>query len=232
MASDIPYYIGLAASTNPFGGNPAVVVLLDELPSDETLFGISTNFNQPMTIFLSNRQVEDDPKVVSFDARFIPPSGGPAGEPALCGHASMVAGQTLFNEAIVSEDVEVIRFKTRSGQIMEARNVGEGWTEIAVPAGTLEPLSEEHDSVCRKALDEAFGRSLDIKNIAKGFGVHHYYLHVELDVKEDLGGSIVNPEPLVSTIELWTLYSAIKPSISVCYRFYCERYHHRQPQRR
>lgn len=75
MPYDVPYYTGLAASTTAFGGNAATVVFLEDIPSDETLFKISTNLNQPMTIFLSNQQSTEDPKLVSYDVRFIPPSG-------------------------------------------------------------------------------------------------------------------------------------------------------------
>lgn len=109
----------------------------------------------------------------------------------------MVAGETIFREGIVPKEVEVLRFNTRFNQIVEARSVGEGWTEISVPAGVLEPLSKEQEATCRDALNEAFGRTVDIKSIGKGVGGQSNKLFIELDVKEDLAGSVVSTQSLV-----------------------------------
>jgi predicted PhzF superfamily epimerase YddE/YHI9 len=217
MALDIPYFTALAWATNPFEGNPACVVLLEDrpVPPFDILCKISANFNQPMTIFVSNGKPSDDPKIANFNVRFTPPAG--KYENRLCGHASLAAAKVLFEQqpGLVTGETEVIRFETFYNQIIEARKAADGWIEISVPAGTLESISDELREECVAALNEAFGRELNIKHIGRGAAGYHNYLFVELDVQEDLGGSLVNPAPLVSAHCLSLVHTVFKNGFNV-----------------
>jgi PhzF family phenazine biosynthesis protein len=201
MTLNVPYFTALAWATNPFEGNPACVVLLEDnpIPSFDILCKISANFRQPMTVFVSTSDLSNEPKTANFNVRFIPPTGNH--ETRMCGHASLATAKILFEQpGLVPENTEVIRFQNFYGQRIEARKVDAGWIEISLPAGTVEPIPKDLQKQCVEALNETFGRELKIKYIGRGAAGYHNHLFVELDVEEDLAGSIVNPAPLVSVL--------------------------------
>jgi PhzF family phenazine biosynthesis protein len=104
----LPYYEVSAFTTNPFGGNPAGVCLLDSWLPDDVLQKIAANNNLSETAFIVPRGNE-------FDLRWFTPTT----EVDLCGHATLAAAAVLFNERGVAENE--IHFLTRSGLLAVTR---------------------------------------------------------------------------------------------------------------
>jgi predicted PhzF superfamily epimerase YddE/YHI9 len=116
-----------AFTSQAFGGNPAAVFLLDDLPcSDEWLlamtreFGCEAAFLTPM------------PQKANFRLRFFTSSG----EDLFCGHGTLSSAHVLFEQGLVANDAR-IAFDTVSGPF-SARKVATGIeldlpTEIALP---------------------------------------------------------------------------------------------------
>ena len=47
-----PYYIANAFTIDRFGGNPAAVLLVKDMPDDVTMLKVAKNLNQPMAAFV------------------------------------------------------------------------------------------------------------------------------------------------------------------------------------
>ncbi len=105
----LPYYEVSAFTTNPFGGNPAGVCLLEAWLPDTILQGIAANNNLAETAFLVPRG--DD-----FELRWFTPIV----EMDLCGHATLAAASVLFNERSL-RGAEV-GFHSRSGLLKVSRD--------------------------------------------------------------------------------------------------------------
>ena len=76
------YYIVDAFTSEPFGGNPAGVVLLDgDFPSDRLMQQIAAEFRYSETVFVQQQGCNE------FTMRYFTP----AGEVDLCGHATVAA---------------------------------------------------------------------------------------------------------------------------------------------
>lgn len=131
----VPFYQVDAFTSQPFGGNPAGVCVLDEWLSDETLQAIAAENNLSETAFFV--PLED-----GYHLRWCTP----AVEVDLCGHATLAASWVLFNKLGYSG--ESIRFHTRSGLLVVSRNGDEYGMNfpakiaepIETPAGLLEAL--------------------------------------------------------------------------------------------
>ncbi|MFM5440371.1 PhzF family phenazine biosynthesis protein [Aeromonas enteropelogenes] len=128
-----------AFSMQPFGGNPAVVVLGPALP-DAGLQAMAAEFNLSETAFLVPQGR------VRYQLRWFTPEL----EVDLCGHGTLAAAHVLWQTGVVAED-EVIRFETRSGELL-ARREGE-WIWLDFPCIPLTPL----------ALDPAYAVALGCK---------------------------------------------------------------------
>jgi len=104
----LPYYEVSAFTTNPFGGNPAGVCVLDAWLPDATLLGIAANNNLAETAFTV-------PRGNDFELRWFTPTV----EMDLCGHATLAAASVLFHERGLGG--EEIRFQSRSGVLTVTR---------------------------------------------------------------------------------------------------------------
>ena len=89
------YFIVDAFTTQPFGGNTAGVVLLDDtFPSDEFMQQVAAEFRYSETAFvLQNGDTE-------FTVRYFTPRG----EVDLCGHATVATFGTLYKLGLVAND--------------------------------------------------------------------------------------------------------------------------------
>jgi PhzF family phenazine biosynthesis protein len=105
----LPYYEVSAFTTNPFGGNPAGVCVLDAWLPDDVLRSIAANNNLAETAFVV-------PQGNDFELRWFTPTV----EIDLCGHATLAAASILFSEHGWHGDK--IRFHSRSGLLTVARD--------------------------------------------------------------------------------------------------------------
>jgi PhzF family phenazine biosynthesis protein len=103
----LSYYEVSAFTTNPFGGNPAGVCVLDAWLPDATLLGIAANNNLAETAFTV-------PRGTDFELRWFTPTV----EIDLCGHATLAAASVLFQERSIGGDR--IHFHSRSGLLTVA----------------------------------------------------------------------------------------------------------------
>ena len=88
------YFIVDAFTTQPFGGNTAGVVLLDDtFPSDEFMQQVAAEFRYSETAFV--RQDGD----TEFTVRYFTPRG----EVDLCGHATVATFGTLYKLGIIAD---------------------------------------------------------------------------------------------------------------------------------
>ena len=89
------YFIVDAFTTQPFGGNTAGVVLLDDtFPRDEFMQQVAAEFRYSETAFvLQNGDTE-------FTVRYFTPRG----EVDLCGHATVATFGTLYKLGLVAND--------------------------------------------------------------------------------------------------------------------------------
>lgn len=104
----LPYYEVSAFTTNPFGGNPAGVCLLDRWLPYATLLGIAANNNLAETAFTV-------PRGEDFELRWFTPTV----EIDLCGHATLATASVLFEERQLNGPQ--VRFYSRSGLLTVSR---------------------------------------------------------------------------------------------------------------
>jgi PhzF family phenazine biosynthesis protein len=105
----IPYYQVNAFTSEPFGGNPAGVCLLDRWLPDQLLQQIAAENNFSETAFLVKEPA-------GYRLRWMTP----VAEVDLCGHATLAAAYVLLFERGFSDDHVV--FETRSGQLSATRD--------------------------------------------------------------------------------------------------------------
>ena len=88
------YYIVDAFTSEPFGGNPAGVVLLDDdFPSDKLMQQIAAEFRYSETVFVQRQGYNE------FTMRYFTP----AGEVDLCGHATVAAFGLMNLKGMVND---------------------------------------------------------------------------------------------------------------------------------
>ena len=88
------YYIVDAFTSEPFGGNPAGVVLLDDdFPSDKLMQQIAAEFRYSETVFVQRQNRNE------FTMRYFTP----AGEVDLCGHATVAAFGLMNLKGMVND---------------------------------------------------------------------------------------------------------------------------------
>jgi PhzF family phenazine biosynthesis protein len=100
----LPIYQIDAFAENPFEGNPAAVVPLQEWLSDKTMQAIAEENNLAETAFFV-------PKKDCFQIRWFTPSK----EVKLCGHATLASAFVLFN--FLSYESDLVKFDSLSGQL-------------------------------------------------------------------------------------------------------------------
>lgn len=125
-----------AFSAQPFGGNPAAVIPLENWLHDELLQRIAEENNLSETAYLVKNQA-------GYDLRWFTPTV----EVDLCGHATLAAAWVLFEQ--LGEQDEVLRFNTRSGELRVSRGA-DGLLAMDFPA--KQPVAVETPSGLLEAL--------------------------------------------------------------------------------
>ncbi|HYQ55654.1 MAG TPA: PhzF family phenazine biosynthesis protein [Pseudomonas sp.] len=125
-----------AFSAEPFGGNPAAVIPLENWLPDAVLQRIAEENNLSETAyFVRNGE--------TFDLRWFTPTV----EVDLCGHATLASAYVLFEQ--LGEQAAVLRFNTRSGELRVSRDAhgllamdfpAKQPVAVETPAGLLEAL--------------------------------------------------------------------------------------------
>ena len=103
------YFTVDAFAQEPFGGNPAGVVLIDKgsnFPEDETMRKIAAEMRYSETAFVQQNGAEE------FTVRYFTP----AAEVNLCGHATIASFSVLREEGIVPEGTTCINH-TKAGDL-------------------------------------------------------------------------------------------------------------------
>jgi PhzF family phenazine biosynthesis protein len=98
-----------AFADKPFTGNPAAVLVLDEMPSDEWMAAVARETNLSDTGFVIREELPD----ADFRLRWFTPTV----EVDLCGHATLASAHCLFEDGARG----AIRFATRSGVLTVER---------------------------------------------------------------------------------------------------------------
>jgi PhzF family phenazine biosynthesis protein len=99
------------ATEQPFSGNPAGVLLLDEFPATSWLQGVANELQQAETAFLAPGE----------EGVFLLRWFTPVAEVALCGHATLASAHWLWESGFLEEDA-VAAFATRSGRLTAMRD--------------------------------------------------------------------------------------------------------------
>lgn len=126
MPMKIPYWHVDAFSAQPFGGNQAAVMVLDEWLPDDVLVKIGGENLFAETAFV----VRDTTGAADWELRWCTPTY----EIALCGHATLASGHILLQR----DGGERITFRTRKSGILEVVKAGDGY-ELALPAIATAP---------------------------------------------------------------------------------------------
>ncbi|WP_017665310.1 PhzF family phenazine biosynthesis protein [Porphyrobacter sp. AAP82] len=121
MPQKIPYWHVDAFAAQPFGGNQAAVMVLDEWLPDDVLVKIGGENLFAETAFV----VRDTTGAADWELRWCTPTY----EIALCGHATLASGHVLLQR----DGGERITFRTRKSGILEVVKVGDAY-ELALPA--------------------------------------------------------------------------------------------------
>lgn len=127
MPQSVPYWHADAFATEPFSGNQAAVMILEEWPDDSVLQAIGAENNFAETAFLVN----DETGEADWELRWFTPTV----EIRLCGHATLAAGAVLLQERC---NGDAVRFQTRKAGVLEVRRAGEHFA-VALPAILTEP---------------------------------------------------------------------------------------------
>jgi predicted PhzF superfamily epimerase YddE/YHI9 len=118
-----------AFADRPFSGNPAAVLVLDEMPPDGWMRAIAGELNLSETAFVVSEELPD----ADFRLRWFTP----AVEVELCGHATLAAAHCLLDDGFAPP----IRFATRSGVLTIAR-AADASLAMDFPARPAVPIAE------------------------------------------------------------------------------------------
>ncbi|KAF9049571.1 Diaminopimelate epimerase-like protein, partial [Hymenopellis radicata] len=200
MTKTYPFYLSTAFASDPFAGNPAAIVFIDnELAEDtDTLLKLGANLSQPMSVMIyPSCDPSSDPKLAKFRVRFFSDNWAESG---ICGHGTLAAAGVMFTKpGILPACVEVVELQTLGHGSLRAMRKDDGWFEIQLVAAGIEELPAEDYTVVKAALDRAYGRDVKVKSMVRGKGAFSYYLLVELHVEEDLKGSTVKVDAFRNT---------------------------------
>lgn len=104
------YFIVDAFTDQPLRGNPAAVVLVDKVLTDEQMQAIAAEFNLSETAFLINKEVESKTNN-HWDLRWFTPTT----EIELCGHATLASAYALWFKT--EQNKMPLTFHTQSGEL-------------------------------------------------------------------------------------------------------------------
>src|SRR5262245_27318784 len=123
----LPIYVVDAFTGEPFGGNPAAVVLGHG--DDRWMQQVAAEMRHAETAFVRPRERG------GFDLRWFTP----AVEVDLCGHATLASAHVLYEAATVAAD-ETVCFHTRSGEL-RAASAGAAGITLDFPVTEPEPAA-------------------------------------------------------------------------------------------
>ena len=104
----LKYYIVDAFTSEPFGGNPAGVVLLDgDFPNEQLMLQIAAELRYSETAFVQQLAVDE------FHLRYFTPCS----EVDLCGHATIATFGLLWRRGMVSDQSPIVNH-TLAGDLM------------------------------------------------------------------------------------------------------------------
>lgn len=95
----LKYFIVDAFTSEPFGGNPAGVVLLDgDFPSERLMQQVAAELRYSETVFVQRQAIDE------FHLRYFTPCS----EVDLCGHATIAAFGVLWRHGMVGDQASII----------------------------------------------------------------------------------------------------------------------------
>ncbi len=158
MTQKIPYWHVDAFSAQPFGGNQAAVMVLEEWLPDESLVAIAAENLFAETAFV----VRDRSGAADWELRWCTPTY----EIALCGHATLASGHVLLNR----DGGEQITFRTRQSGVLEVARSATGY-ELALPAIATAPV----DPASQRAVIDLLGAEpLAVQRSERGYNIYLY----------------------------------------------------------
>ncbi len=118
-----------AFTTDSFSGNPAGVLLLEELPDPTWMPGVANELQQAETAFLAP----------GVQGEFLLRWFTPTAEVDLCGHATLASAHWLWETGILDRSTTAT-FASRSGRLTAARDGDRIVLDLpAVPATQMAP---------------------------------------------------------------------------------------------
>jgi PhzF family phenazine biosynthesis protein len=158
MPQKIPYWHVDAFSAQPFGGNQAAVMVLEEWLPDDVLVAIGGENLFAETAFV----VRDATGAADWELRWCTPTY----EIALCGHATLASGHVLLQR----DGGERVTFRTRKSGVLEVVKAGDGY-ELALPAIVTQPDSDDNQA---EAIGLLGAEPLDIARSELGYNIYLY----------------------------------------------------------
>lgn len=153
-----------AFTATPFTGNPAAVLVLDEMPPDEWMAAVARETNLSDTGFVVREELPD----ADFRLRWFTPTV----EVNLCGHATLASAHCLFEDGAQGP----IRFATRSGVLTVDRR----------PDGSLAmdfPVWPSTEVDARSAISDALGAPVEWAGLTTNGAFHLALLADEESVR-------------------------------------------------
>jgi PhzF family phenazine biosynthesis protein len=162
MPQKIPYWHVDAFAAQPFGGNQAAVMVLDEWLPDDVLVQIGAENLFAETAFV----VRDATGEADWELRWCTPTY----EIALCGHATLASGHILLTRDAEGQALERITFRTRKSGVLEVVKAGDAY-ELALPAITTQPDSAANQAEAIRLLG---AEPLEVFRSELGYNIYLY----------------------------------------------------------
>jgi len=166
MTQKIPYWHVDAFSAQPFGGNQAAVMVLEEWLPDDVLIAIGAENLFAETAFVVRDATGPENGGADWELRWCTPTY----EIALCGHATLASGHVLLTRDAEGRALERVTFRTRKSGVLEVVRAGDTY-ELALPA-----IATTLDSAANQA--EAIGllgvEPLEIHRSELGYNIYLY----------------------------------------------------------
>ena len=108
------------------------------------------------------------------------------------------SGLMFFTPGLICPSVETITYKTTGGVCLTARKA-EDWVSLSLAAAEMQPVAPVEEERLSGIINRCFGKDVRLHSAVVGLGPFAQYLLVEIDLADDLAGSQVQPEILVSS---------------------------------
>ncbi len=140
-----PFHLVNAFTTDPFGGNPAAVMVLESpnWPDVAWMQGVAAQFNLSETAFVLRKAGEP------FGLRWMTPTA----EVDLCGHATLASAHVLWATGTL-EPTAAASFDTRSGRLT-CRRREDGRIGMDFPSIPVRPIQAPRPALGALGLDHA-----------------------------------------------------------------------------